>query len=98
MHFTLPELTGHSALDIDLSMLQSLAGYLAPDYSYAKYIPAARTGLMLALNILVGSSLGALSQENENAQRLGLTLPVLDFLQSVYVAGEYRVYPVFFDR
>ena len=89
MHFTLPEATDQSALDVDLTMLQRLAGFLAPDYSYAEYIPAARTGLMLALKVLVGSFLGGLNETADDGPQLGLTAPVREFLQSVHYAEEY---------
>jgi hypothetical protein len=88
MHFTLPEVTDQSALDIDFSMLRILAGSLAPNYSGAEFLPAARTGLMLALKILVGSFLGTPRQESEDIEQLGLSQPVRDFLVSLRFSDE----------
>lgn len=97
MHFTLPDITSLDTLDLDLWMLRVLSWRLIPLHRSADYIPAARTGLMLALKILVGSLLEQDDRDAGSGPQFNITGPVREFLQSVNFAEPYsanRHFPI----
>jgi hypothetical protein len=95
LHLTLPDPIDNNAPDLDLWMLRILTWRLNPQTNSAEYIPAARTGLMLTLKVLVGSLLGQGDRESESGAQLNFTAPVREFLQSVHFASPYPGNPHF---
>lgn len=72
---------------IDLSLLGTLANCLSGQYGPVIYIPAARTGLMVALKSLIAALFGSLDEE-EIERRSTLPPPVRYFLADVNSATE----------
>ncbi len=67
----------------DSAIMRYLARHLLSGSAWGSpvYIPAARTGLMLAFKTLVASLLRTLERDDDSASRTTLAAPVVDFLQ-----------------
>jgi hypothetical protein len=62
---------------------------LGPDRLAALYLPAARTGLMLAFKTLMAGLLRSLGREGDDDGRTTLAAPVVDFLEDLGYNLEY---------
>jgi hypothetical protein len=68
---------------IDRAIRATLMRRLSGPFGPADYIPAARTGLMVALKTLIASLFGSMGDEDETERHSTLPLPVRRFLATV---------------
>jgi hypothetical protein len=68
---------------IDRGIRSTLMRRLSDPFGPVDYIPAARTGLMVALKTLIASLFGSMGDDDETERRSNLPLPVRRFLAAV---------------